>query len=92
MLQEQDRLQREASTLADRLEAVLQEKRQRRLSFDAETPMDKTLNYLQSAIIVSGCCFLCSTAPAHPKTRYITGLGAPTVFRMLVIVILQCSN
>ncbi|KAL0024530.1 hypothetical protein WJX79_001991 [Trebouxia sp. C0005] len=51
MQQEQDRLQHQASSLADQLQAVLQEKRhRRRLSFDAETPVDKTLNYLQSVI------------------------------------------
>ncbi|DBB11697.1 TPA: putative 3',5'-cyclic phosphodiesterase pde-3 [Trebouxia sp. C0006] len=51
MQQEQDRLQHQASSLADQLQAVLQEKRHwRRLSFDAETPVDKTLNYLQSVI------------------------------------------
>ena len=54
MQQEQDRLQHQASSLADQLQAVLQEKRhRRRLSFDAETPVDKTLNYLQSVISVS---------------------------------------
>lgn len=54
MQQEQDRLQHQASSLADQLQAVLQEKRHwRRLSFDAETPVDKTLNYLQSVISVS---------------------------------------
>ena len=54
MQQEQDRLQHQASSLASQLHAVLQEKRhQRRLSFDAETPVDKTLNYLQSVISVS---------------------------------------
>ena len=54
MQQEQDRPQHQASSLADQLQAVLQEKRHwRRLSFDAETPVDKTLNYLQSVISVS---------------------------------------
>ena len=63
MLQEQDRLQCEASNLADRLQAVLEDKRhRRRLSFDAETPVDKTLNYLQCVIAVSTCKFCISLA------------------------------
>ena len=53
MQEEQDRLQHHASNLADQLQAVMHEKRhRRRLSFDAETPVDKTLNYLQSVISV----------------------------------------
>ena len=62
MQEEQDRLQHQASSLADRLHAVMEEKRHRRLSFDAETPVDKTLNYLQSVVSVSICAgsvFLC---------------------------------
>ncbi|KAL3135615.1 hypothetical protein ABBQ38_006096 [Trebouxia sp. C0009 RCD-2024] len=49
---EKDRLQEEAEKLAQRLQAVLKEKFLERGSFDAETPIDKTLAYLQS--IISG--------------------------------------
>lgn len=49
---EKDRLQQEADQLAQRLQAVLSEKFVERGSFDAETPIDKTLAYLQSVISV----------------------------------------
>jgi len=47
------KLQREANSLARRLEAVMHDKLKDRTSFDATTPIDKTLEYLQNAIMVS---------------------------------------
>lgn len=49
---EKDRLQQEAEKLAQRLQAVLKGKFLERGSFDADTPIDKTLGYLQSIISV----------------------------------------
>lgn len=54
MQEEKARLQHEAEKLAQRLQAVLSEKFVRRGTFDAETPIDKTLGYLQSIMSVSG--------------------------------------
>ena len=52
----QARLQQEAKILSERLHAVLKDRCVRRSGFDAETPIDKTLNYLQGVITVSHCC------------------------------------
>ena len=46
------RLQREANSLARRLEAVMHDKHKPNTSFDAATPIDKTLEYLQNVIMV----------------------------------------
>lgn len=53
MQAEKARLQQEADKLAQRLQTLLSEKFVQRGTFDAETPIDKTLGYLQSAISVS---------------------------------------
>lgn len=53
MQAEARKLQREANSLARRLEAVMHDKLKARTSFDAATPIDKTLQYLQNAIMVS---------------------------------------
>lgn len=50
------KLQREANSLARRLEAVMHDKLKARTTFDATTPIDKTLEYLQNAIMVSSQC------------------------------------
>ncbi|DBB01895.1 TPA: hypothetical protein ACH3X1_000492 [Trebouxia sp. C0004] len=50
--QEKLRLQQEAEKLAQQLQAVLNNKFVRRNTFDAETPIDKTLGYLET--IISG--------------------------------------
>lgn len=51
------RLQKEASALQERLQAVLHDKfHHQRHSFDAETPIDKALNFLSNFIAV---CHLC---------------------------------
>ncbi|KAL3158778.1 hypothetical protein ABBQ32_011505 [Trebouxia sp. C0010 RCD-2024] len=55
---EKDRLQQEADKPAQQLQAVLSEKFVQQSTFDAETPIDKTLGYLQS--IISG-----KTPPLH---------------------------
>lgn len=46
-------LKLEADSLAQRLQAVMHDKFQPRAGFDADTPIDKTLNFLQSVIGVS---------------------------------------
>ena len=53
MSEEKERLRQEADSLAERLEAVMHDKFNPRQSFDADTPIDKTLNFLQSFIAVS---------------------------------------
>ncbi|KAL0024765.1 hypothetical protein WJX79_003822 [Trebouxia sp. C0005] len=50
MQEEQRKLQREANSLAQRLEAVLHDKFTPRSGFDADTPIDKTLQFLQGVI------------------------------------------
>ena len=52
MQAKQLRLQQEATALSERLQAVLKDRCERRVGFDAETPIDKTLNYLQGIITV----------------------------------------
>lgn len=51
MVEDKVRLQEQADSLSQRLEAVLHDKFERK-SFDADTPIDKTLAYLQSVIQV----------------------------------------
>lgn len=52
--EEQLRLQQETQALAQRLECILHDKFQhRQLGFDSETPIDKTLTFLQGVIGVS---------------------------------------
>lgn len=53
MHEEAARLQNEASVLAERLQAVLHDKfRPQHNDFDAETPIDKALNFLSRVISV----------------------------------------
>jgi len=51
VVEDKVRLQEQADSLSQRLEAVLHDKFERK-SFDADTPIDKTLMYLQSVIQV----------------------------------------
>ena len=53
MQDEKLKLQEEAEKLAQQLQAVLNDKFVRRNTFDAETPIDKTLGYLETIISVS---------------------------------------
>ncbi len=53
MQEEKAKLQQEADNLAQQLQAVLSDKFVPRTGFDAETPIDKTLGYLESVIGVS---------------------------------------
>jgi len=53
MQQERLQLQQQAESLAQRLEAVLSDKFVTRTAFDADTPIDKTLAFLQDVIKVS---------------------------------------
>lgn len=56
--QDKQRLETEAAELAERLDAVMRDKFAGRSSgFDADTPIDKTLNFLSSFIAVR---FICS--------------------------------
>lgn len=64
MQEEQRKLQREANSLALRLEAVLHDKFTPRSGFDADTPIDKTLQFLQGVIAVS-----LAAAPACMHTQ-----------------------
>lgn len=52
MLEDKLRLQQQANSLEERLEAVLHDKFHAK-TFDAETPIDKTLAFLHSVIKVS---------------------------------------
>ena len=69
MQEEQRKLQREANSLAQRLEAVLHDKFTPRSGFDADTPIDKTLQFLQGVIAVS-----LAAAPAcmHTQQMYLS--------------------
>lgn len=52
--QEKAKLQQEADSLAEQLEAVLLDKfATSGTSFDADTPIDKTMKFLQSIIMVT---------------------------------------
>ena len=53
MSEEKERLRQEADSLAKRLEAIMHDKFEPRVGFDADTPIDKTLNFLQNVIGVS---------------------------------------
>ncbi len=53
MQEEKLKLQEEAEKLAQQLQAVLNDKFVRRNTFDAETPIEKTLGYLETIISVS---------------------------------------
>ena len=57
VVEDKVRLQEQADSLSQRLEAVLHDKFERK-SFDADTPIDKTLAYLQSVIQVRFACLL----------------------------------
>lgn len=53
MLQEKARLEHEAEELTQRLDAVMHDKfKHGTTGFDADTPIDKTLNFLHSFIAV----------------------------------------
>ncbi len=73
--QEQRRLEQEAEGLAQRLDAVLQDKFAS-YSFDSDTPIDKTLGYLQSIIKVLLVCthivlVVSSCATRTQQTMYV---------------------
>lgn len=61
MHEEATRLQNEASVLAERLQAVLHDKfRPLHHNFDAETPIDKALNFLSHVISVQATACHCT--------------------------------
>ena len=87
MHEEQRKLEREARSLALRLDAVLKDKFTPRGSFDADTPIDKTLKFLQEVIavslcssiavgaeVVSGCVSSCRTALRQAFSQHMTRL------------------
>ena len=54
MLKEKLQVQRQAESLVHRLDVVLHDKfESTKMAFDADTPIDKTLSYLQGIIKVS---------------------------------------
>ena len=53
---EKDALQQEARNLAQRLEAIIHDKFIPKSHMDADTPIDKTLNFLHAFIAVCCCC------------------------------------
>ena len=53
MQEETAKLQQEAENLAQQLRAVLNDQLVHRSTFDADTPIDKTLGFLQNVICVS---------------------------------------
>ncbi len=56
MQQDRLRLELEAKALAQRLDAVMHDKFEPQSSgFDADTPIDKTLNFLHAFIAASSC-------------------------------------
>ena len=81
MLQDKLRLQAQANSLEQRLEAVLQDKFLAK-SFDAETPIDKTLAYLHSVIKVSSQCqhLLCAlhVLSSRPDQQQL-GAASPSI-------------
>ena len=67
MQEEQRKLQRKANSLAQRLEAVLHDKFTPRSGFDADTPIDKTLQFLQGVIAVSLTTHTIASACMHTQ-------------------------
>ena len=68
--QEKAKLQQEADSLAQQLEAVLLDKfATSGTSFDADTPIDKTMKFLQSIIMVSSRCASCTTLSCSATAR-----------------------
>ena len=65
MQEEKELLRQEAENLAQQLQAVLNDKFARRGTFDADTPIDKTLNYLQDVISVSAGPSMCLVLTAY---------------------------
>ena len=65
MQEEKARLQQEADKLAQQLQTLLSEKFVQQGTFDAATPIDKTLGYLQSVISVSCACLFWKYMPAR---------------------------
>ncbi len=57
---EKDALQQEARSLAQRLEAVIHDKFIPKSHIDADTPIDKTFNFLHAFIAVYCCGLLLS--------------------------------
>jgi hypothetical protein len=72
MQEEQRKLQREANSLAQRLEAVLHDKFTPRSGFDADTPIDKTLQFLQGVIAVNLAAQAIASACMHTHNRHIS--------------------
>ena len=61
MVEEKLQLQRQADSLVHRLDVVLHDKfKSTKTAFDADTPIDKTLSYLQGIIKVTCLAWLTS--------------------------------
>lgn len=66
MQQEKLRLEHEAEAMAQRLDAVMHDKFERQSTgFDADTPIDKTLNFLHTFIAVSVLPLFASVRHTH---------------------------
>ena len=69
MEQERVQLQQQAETLARRLEAVLSDQMPVRDAFDAETPIDKTMSFLQDIVKVS---FASTIFLPYPRMLFVS--------------------
>ena len=71
MHEQQVRLQQEADSLAQRLEVILHDKFQHRhTGFDSDTPIDKTLGFLQGVIAV----YLSALQPCFAFANFCYGI------------------
>ena len=82
--QEKAKLQQEADSLAEQLEAVLHDKfATNTTGFDADTPIDKTMKFLQSIIMVSrtSCLYdgdmMTGCSPSACRPHVISNIIAP---------------
>ena len=95
MQEEKACLQQEAEKLAQQLQAVLSEKFVRQGTFDAETPIDKTLGYLQSVISVSAAWLAAQCMPCTGSCSWTymsqPGHAPNTVDFRFQHIILHCS-
>ncbi len=97
MLEDKLRLQEQADSLSQRLEAVLHDKFERK-SFDADTPIDKTLAYLESVIQVRlarlvAVSTTCISLPAD-QAAYIKGIFLLEISSMIseVLCLFHCCG
>lgn len=73
---EKDALQQEARSLAQRLEAVIHDKFIPKSHIDADTPIDKTLNFLHAFIAVCCCACYCLTMSDDMTPTFLHAVNA----------------